>query len=128
VDLVNQRQLIALARGEAPPYRASDERLLSAMRDFEAASEVYGEFQRQMERYWCLRWLLQENVRTAAASVVRDSLVRLDELPLVVRVPSLPALEAGARVELAITDVDPLDLTLRCEFRGLIGATQTAPA
>jgi exoribonuclease-2 len=122
VDLVNQRQLIALARGESPPYRASDEALLAAMRDFESASEVYGEFQRQMERYWCLRWLIQEEARTAAATVIRESLVRLDELPLVVRVPSLPALEAGARVELAVTEVDLLDLSLRCEFRGLLAA------
>jgi exoribonuclease-2 len=92
------------------------------MRDFESASEVYGEFQRQMERYWCLRWLIQEEARTAAATVIRESLVRLDELPLVVRVPSLPALEAGARVELAVTEVDLLDLSLRCEFRGLLAA------
>ena len=95
VDLVNQRQLIALARGETPPYRASDERLLAAMRDFESAHEAYGEFQRQMERYWCLRWLIQENAGTAAATVIRESLVRFDELPLVVRVPSLPPLDAG---------------------------------
>jgi exoribonuclease II len=126
VDLVNQRQLIAVAQGVAPPYRANDEPLLSAMRDFEAAAEVYGEFQRQMERYWCLRWLIQENVRSAAATVIRDSLVRLDELPLVVRVPSLPALEAGARIELAVTEVDPLELTLRCEFRGLLMAEGSA--
>ncbi|MGH6692852.1 MAG: ribonuclease catalytic domain-containing protein, partial [Gammaproteobacteria bacterium] len=67
VDLVNQRQLIALARGEAPLYRANDERLLAAMQDFELAHEAYGEFQRQMERYWCLRWLLQERAETVTA-------------------------------------------------------------
>ncbi len=117
VDLVNQRQLIALARGETPPYRASDERLLVAMRDFESAYEAYGEFQRQMERYWCLRWLLQERAETVSATVLRESLARFDELPLVVRVPSLPPLDAGSRVELAVTGVDLLELTLQCEFR-----------
>jgi exoribonuclease-2 len=117
VDLVNQRQLIALARREAPPYRAGDERLLAAMRDFESAYEAYGEFQRQMERYWCLRWLIQERVETVAATVLRESLARFDELPLVVRVPSLPPLDAGSRVELAVTGIDLLELTLQCEFR-----------
>jgi exoribonuclease-2 len=117
VDLVNQRQLIALARGEAPPYRGSDERLLAAMRDFESAHEAYGDFQRQMERYWCLRWLIQENAGTAAATVIRESLVRFDELPLTLRVPSLPPLDPGSRVELAVTGIDLLELTLHCEFR-----------
>lgn len=118
VDLVNQRQLIALAGGEALPYQAHDERVLAALRDFELAHDAYGEFQRQMERYWCLRWLIQEGRPTAAATVIRESLARFDELPLVVRVPSLPALDPGARVELAVTDIDLLDLALRCEFRG----------
>ena len=117
VDLVNQRQLIALALGVAPPYPAGDERLLAAMRDFEQAHEAYGEFQRQMERYWCLRWLAQVGVHTVTASVIREGLVRFDELPLVARVPSLPTLAPGARVELAVGEPDLLELTLRCEFR-----------
>jgi exoribonuclease-2 len=127
VDLVNQRQLIALVRGEAPPYEARDERVLAALRDFEAAHEAYGEFQRQMERYWCLRWLVQEGRQTVPATVVRESLARFDELPLVVRVPSLPPLDAGARVELAITDIDLLENALRCEFRGRAEAEDAAP-
>ena len=32
------------------------------LRDFELAYEAYAEFQRNMERYWCLRWLLQEGI------------------------------------------------------------------
>ena len=81
VDLVNQRQLIAWQRGESAPYGASSEQLLSVMRDFELASDTYAEFQRTMERYWCLRWLIQEGVVAAAAEVVRDNLVKIDRLP-----------------------------------------------
>jgi exoribonuclease-2 len=127
VDLVNQRQLIALARGEAPPYRAGDERLLGAMRDFEAAYEAYGEFQRQMERYWCLRWLTQEDAQTVTATVIRESLARFDTLPLVARVPSLPPLDPGSRVELAVTGIDLLELALACEFRRQLAA-ESLPA
>jgi len=122
VDLVNQRQLIAAARGEAAPYGAGDARLLAAMRDFEVAHDAYGEFQRQMERYWCLRWLVQEGVRAVTATVIRESLARFDELPLVARVPSLPALAPGTRVELALSEPDLLELALPCEFRRTIEA------
>jgi hypothetical protein len=41
-------------------------------------------------------------------------------------VPSLPALDPGARVELAVTDIDLLDLALRCEFRGRLESADTA--
>ena len=46
IDLVNQRQLIALARGETPPYRAGDAALPAIMREFESAYDAYAEFQR----------------------------------------------------------------------------------
>jgi exoribonuclease II len=118
VDLVNQRQLIAVANGGVPPYRNGDEALLAAMRDFEVTYDAYAEFQRQMERYWCLRWLLQEGVRTVSATVIRESLVRFDALPLVARVPSLPALNPGTPVELAVSGIDLLELALHCEYQG----------
>ena len=116
VDLVNQRQLVAYARGETPPYRAGDAALLAAMRDFELTYDAYGEFQRTMERYWTLRWLLQENRKNVTASVIRDNLVRFDDLPWVQRVNSLPELPSGAAVELDISQIDLLELTLHCEF------------
>jgi exoribonuclease-2 len=116
-DLVNQRQLVAHVRGERPPYQARDTALLAAMRDFEAAYEIYAEYQRTMERYWSLRWLLQEQVTTVTATVLRENLLRLDALPLVQRVSSLPAtVDAGARVELAVGAVDLLDLTLELTY------------
>jgi exoribonuclease-2 len=117
VDLINQRQLVALVNGQSPPYQKNSETLLAAMRDFELTYDAYAEFQRSMERYWCLRWLQQENVSTVTSSVLRDNLVRFDALPLVVRVPSLPMLEAGAGAELAVSDIDLIELTLHCEFQ-----------
>ena len=116
-DLVNQRQLLAMYRHEPPPYPPKDERLLVILRDFEMAYEAYAEFQRNMERYWCLRWLIQEGSATVEAEVLREELVRIDRIPLVVRVPSMPPLAAGKRVELAVSDIDLLELTLHCEFK-----------
>ncbi len=121
-DLVNQRQLLALLRAENPAYPPRDERLLVILRDFELAYDAYAEFQRGMERYWCLRWLLQEHIELTGAEVLREELVRIDRLPLVLRVPSLPACAPGSRVELAVSDIDLLELTLHCEFKRVLDA------
>jgi exoribonuclease-2 len=126
VDLVNQWQLLAFLRGEAPPYSARSEQLLAAMRDFELTYAVYADFQRGMERYWCLRWLQQQGLRTAPATVLRENLVRLDGLPLVLRVPSLPALDRGARVIVEIEKLDFLEADARARFVEQVATPEAA--
>ncbi|PWT75657.1 MAG: ribonuclease II [Proteobacteria bacterium] len=118
VDLVNQRQIIAWNRGEPVPYSGNSEALLTAMRDFESAYETYAEFQRTMERYWCLRWLLQEQITVTRAEVLRENLVKIDRIPLTARVASLPDLNSGAVVSLTIANIDLLDLTFQAEYAG----------
>ena len=98
------------------------------MRDFELTYDAYAEFQRGMERYWCLRWLLQENVSVATACVLRENLVRFDDLPLVMRVASLPEFASGTRVELAVSGIDLLELTLHCEFHKRLNDAPAAGA
>jgi exoribonuclease-2 len=72
-----------------------------------------------MERYWCLRWLLQEGMGEALGHVLREALVRLETIPLVLRVPSLPELPRGARVSLDIEGIDLLEAELRPRYREL---------
>ena len=50
------------------------------MRDFELTYAAYAEFQRGMERYWCLRWLLQSGA-AASGRVVRESSLRSEAFP-----------------------------------------------
>jgi len=125
VDLLNQWQLLAWLRGEPPPFAAKSEALLSALRDFELTYAAYAEFQRGMERYWCLRWLLQEGQRQADAGVLRESLVRLEHLPLVLRVSSLPALERGARVRIEFEKIDLFEAEARARFVEILAAPAT---
>src|SRR5258705_10588431 len=120
VDLINQRQLPALLAGQPAPYRPGDETLLGTLRDFELAYEAFAEFQRSMERYWCLRWIAQENVTTLTATVIRDNLVRCKRLPLVIRVPSLREAVPGDQVHIAVSRVAPWELTLHGDFEGKV--------
>jgi len=117
-DLVNQRQLIALIGNGTAPYQQNDTELFAAMTDFEATYGNYAEFQNRMENYWCLRWLLQEERRELIATVVRDNLVRAEEVPLFLRVPDLPVLEAGARVRLSLGEIDLIAATVDARYLG----------
>jgi len=128
VDLVNQWQLVAALQGRRPPFGRSSEALLSAMRAFELTYARYDEHQRAMETYWSLRWLLQENIRDIDGSVLRENLVRLDGLPLVVRVPSVPDIAAGTRVRLAVKSVDLLERVIDCTYRETLPGSGAALA
>jgi exoribonuclease-2 len=116
-DLVNQRQLVAAVAGDRPPYAEGDAELFAVLGDFETTYAQYAEFQTRMEHYWCLRWLEQENLREATASVVRDNLVRFDALPLYVRVADLPA-APPPRVRLALGRIDLLAATVEVRYAG----------
>lgn len=126
-DLVNQWQLVAAVNGRRPPFARTSEALLAAMRAFEVASARYEEHQRALEGYWCLRWLEQEHIAQAEATVLRENLVRFDRLPLSARVSSLPELEPGTRVRLAIEGVDLLERTVSCAWRATLGPAAAEP-
>jgi exoribonuclease-2 len=114
-DLVNQWQLMALLQQEVPPYSATNELEAIAGR-FEAAYDAYNEFQRTMERYWSLRFVEQEKFQSVAATMLRDGLARLNELPLTVKLhtPSPPPQDSP--VTLGQLRVNLWDLTLHCEL------------
>ncbi len=126
-DLVNQWQLIACLKGETPAFAQKSAELFAAMRDFELTYGAYADFQRLMERYWCLRWLQQQGVTEIDATVRREQQVKLDHLPLLLRVPSLPAdLGQGARVRLVVENIDLLAPEVVCRFDRLLA--EDAPA
>lgn len=124
VDMVNQWQLLACIQEQPAPFPKNDMRLFAIIAAFDAAYAAYSEIQSTMERYWCLRWLQQRFIEGAPwlieALVQRDDVVRLAEVPLVFRVPGLPSLPRGNRVELEIKGVDLVDLTVDCRVVAII--------
>ena len=116
IDLVNQRQIIQLLKNEPPVYAKNDTALFTVLSNFDAAYTAYNDFQRQMERYWCLRWLLQENIQQIEALLLRENLVRLSGVPLAGRIPSIPELPANTMVTLEMGEIDLLDLSFNARF------------
>ena len=107
-DYINQKQLISLIDAEAAPlYQKNDADLFAALRDFDTAYSAYADFQRQMESYWSLVYLQQQNIKTLTATLLKDDLVRIDGLPLVARATGIPfdALPRS-QMQLAVAEVD----------------------
>jgi exoribonuclease-2 len=128
-DLVNQWQILACASHgvTAPlvaPFKHRDATLFSIVSAFDAAYAAYNEFQQNMERYWCLRWLGQENAKQVDAVVLKDEVLRLVEIPLVIRLPGMPEVARGAQVRLDIVRWDEVDLSLEAR---LIEVAAVAP-
>ncbi|MBF6615332.1 MAG: RNB domain-containing ribonuclease [Candidimonas sp.] len=125
VDLVNQWQILATAEHGVSarlvaPFKPKDADLFAIIGAFDAQYSAWSEYQSAMERYWCMRWLQQHDMKTVQGSVIRDDLVRLDCAPFVTRVASLPELERGQAVTLDILGYDELALELDCRLREVI--------
>lgn len=116
VDLVNQRQLVAAVRGSAPAFERGDASLFAIVSAFDAAYGAYADFQALMERYWCLRWIEQNALERCGAVVLRDDGLRLEPLPLFIRLPGLPALPRRSRVEIELLGHDLLELSVQARL------------
>ena len=117
IDLVNQWQIIACARhgrtaALAAPFKPKDVALFSIISGFDAVHAEYNGFQSGIERYWALVSLAQNDVVELNAVVMKDGLVRADDLPLVFRALGAEGLPRGAHVRVRVTGTDLLTLDL----------------
>ncbi len=127
VDLINQWQLIAHLRGEEPVFAPGSAELATAMSDFDLTYTAYNDFQRGMERYWCLRWLNQEGIKETTAKVLRENIVRLEAVPFVFKLHSQPAgVMPNDRVEFGIERIDLIDIDLRGKYLATLPPLTTA--
>jgi len=120
-DLVNQWQILACVEHGvtaplAAPFKPRDADLFAIVSAFEAAYSAYGDFQSNMERYWCLRWLTQENAKQVDAVVLKDEVLRLTDLPLIIKLPGMPQVARGTQVKLDLLRWDDVDLTIEARL------------
>jgi exoribonuclease II len=115
VDMVNQWQLIACVRhgataALAAPFKPKDAELFGIVSSFDAAYTAYNGFQNGMERYWTMRYVQQRGINELTATVMKDGLVRADDIPLVIQVAGVASLPRGARVKVRLGQMDLLML------------------
>jgi exoribonuclease-2 len=116
-DLVNQWQLIALAKHGitakmVAPFPPRDASLMGIAADFEACYSAYGEYQDRLEKYWCLRWVAQDEVpKQVFVRHLKEGMSRVESVPLHLPVPELASHPRMTRAEVSVTDVDLLQLT-----------------
>ncbi|MFN3861812.1 MAG: ribonuclease catalytic domain-containing protein [Roseateles sp.] len=121
VDLVNQWQIIAAARhgktaALVAPFKPKDAQLFSIISAFESAYAAYNGFQNTIERFWTLRWLQQNGTTELTATVMKEGLVRADELPLVFKALGCEALPRGSHVRVRITGLDEMTLDVHASL------------
>ncbi len=114
-DLVNQWQIIACARhgktaALVAPFKPKDAELFGIISAFDGAYTAYNQFQNGMERYWTLRYLRQHDIRELTGTVIKDNLVRADDVPLVVSVMGAEGLMRGAPVRIRLGTLDEISL------------------
>jgi exoribonuclease-2 len=133
VDLVNQWQIIAcvehgVAAPLVAPFKPRDANLFAIVSAFDAAYSAYGDIQDTMERYWCLRWLAQEDAKQVTAVVLKDEILRLTELPLVIKLPGMPKVARGAEVKLDLLRWDEVDLSVEARLLEIPAQEESAEA
>lgn len=121
VDLVNQWQIIACARhgrtaALVAPFKPKDAQLFSIISGFDAAYSAYNGFQSGIERYWTLRYLQQHGITELTATVMKEGLVRADDLPLVFRALGCESLPRHSHVKVRITGLDELTLDVHASL------------
>ena len=131
-DLVNQWQILAciehgVAAPLVAPFKPRDADLFAIVSAFDAAYSGYAEFQSVMERYWCLRWLSQQQARQVEAVVLKDELLRLVEIPLAIRLPGMPQIARGLQVKLDLLRWDEVELTVEARLLEMPAAQATTP-
>jgi len=120
-DLVNQWQILACVEHGvtaplAAPFKPKDADLFAVVSAFDAAYAAYADFQSNMERYWCLRWLAQQEAKHVDAVVLKDEVLRLVDIPLIIRLPGMPASPRGAQVRLDLIRWDEIDLSVEARL------------
>lgn len=126
-DLVNQWQLIAcLYYGPTAalkaPFKQKDVLLLSIIHQFENTYQAYHQFQKQIERYWTLRYIKQHDIQEVEATIIKEGWAQVDTLPLSIEIDSPKELKKGDKIRLRLATPDFFTLEIKANFIQIIAS------
>jgi exoribonuclease-2 len=106
-DYINQRQIIAMLLNSKDYYQATDSILLQVVESFDSTYSKYITFQNKMEKYWSLKYLLQENITEIEAIFLYKTKVQLVGVPIELDVQGLiKPKEKGSKIKIKILDIN----------------------
>jgi exoribonuclease-2 len=104
------------------PFKPKDADLFAIVSAFDSAYGAYADFQSTMERFWCLRWLAQSNVRQVDAVLLKDELLRLVDIPLVIPMTGVKHAR-GTQLKLELIGWDEVDLGVQARVLEVAAAS-----
>lgn len=111
-DYINQHQIISLVLGTKEHYTSLDPILLTVVENFDSKYAKYIDFQNKMERYWTLKYLIQEQIDEINATYTYKLNVQLDGVPMNIDLQNLhTAKPRGTQIRLKIYNINLANLT-----------------
>lgn len=111
-DYINQRQIISLITNSKNYYSGTNHVLLQVADSFDKTYAKYIDFQNKLERYWSLKYLIQENINQVTATFIHKSKVQLAHVPIQINTEGLiNPKPKGSTVTVKISDINLTSLT-----------------
>ena len=115
-DYINQQQLLGLLNQKNGVYNAVDPLLLYVIENFDAKYAKYLDFQNKMEKYWSLKYLIQEQINEVNAIFLNKTTVQLEGVPIELDLNNITSAKPrGAQIKLKIYNINLANLSF--EFK-----------
>jgi exoribonuclease-2 len=92
-------------------YNGTNHTLLQVVENFDKKYAKYLDFQAKLERYWSLKYLLQENITELGGTFTYKSKVQLDKIPVGIETQGLMKMQPkGTKVMVKIFNINLVTL------------------
>ena len=106
-DFINQKQIISMINKSKDFYNISDPTLCEVVDNFDTKYAKYIDFQNKMERYWSLKYLIQEKISEIEGIFLYKSTVSLLGVPIQIDVANFSTSKPkGTKLRLKIYNIN----------------------